>query len=69
MLQSAQNFSHRLGLQARSQNSNQADEDLVTWLPIDVRQEVLDILRAGGRVTEEILSSDEIQQLWQQSID
>ena len=69
MLQSAQNFSHPLGLQDRSQNSDRADEDLITWLPADVRQEVLDILSAGGRVPEEILSSDEIKQLWQQSID
>jgi hypothetical protein len=65
MLQSARNFDRPLGWHNQTQDSDKADEDLITWLPADVRQEVLNILRAGGRVPEEILSSDEIQKLWQ----
>lgn len=66
MLQEAQNLGHVSGLTNKTKDSDKHDEDLVAWLPTDVRQQTLDILRARRRVPEEFLSSEAMLELWEQ---
>ena len=66
MLQEAQNLGHVSGLINKIKDSDKHDEDLVTWLPADIRQQTLNILRARRRVPEEVLSSEAMLELWKQ---
>lgn len=66
MLQASHNFGYPLGLPHETKDSAKDDEALVVGLPPDMRCHVLDILRAERRVPEEILSSDEMSNLWHQ---
>lgn len=66
MLKEAQNLGHVLGLTNKTKDSDKHDEDLVAWLPADVCQQTLNILRARRRVPEEFLSSEAMLELWEQ---
>ena len=52
MLQASRSFGYPLGLPYKTKDSAKNDEALVTRLPVDVRCDVLNILRAGRRVPE-----------------
>lgn len=67
MLQSIQQFGYPDGLEydAKERRKDAGDEELVGWLPEDVRVECLAMLQAGNRVPEEVLGPEELQQVWQ----
>lgn len=69
MLQSVMQFGYPEGLeyQPKERRIDVGDEALVAWLPEDVRGDVLNIIRVGRRVPEEVLGPDELQQVWQTS--
>jgi hypothetical protein len=69
MIQSSLNFDRPLGLLNQKQDSDKHDEVIITWLPADIRQEVLMILRARRRVPEEVLSYGAMQKLWERLIE
>jgi hypothetical protein len=69
MIQASRNFGHSLGLLNEKQDSDKNDEFIITWLPADIRQEVLIILRARRKIPEEILSYDEMQELWERLVE
>ncbi len=69
MIQASRHFGHSLGLLNEKQDSDKNDEVIITWLPADIRQEVLIILRARRKIPEEILSHDEMQELWERLVE
>jgi Protein of unknown function C-terminus (DUF2399) len=71
MLESIRQFGYPDGLeyQAKEQRSDPNDEELVSWLPEDVRIEVLMIIRAGKRIPEEVLGPDELVRVWQEYLE
>jgi hypothetical protein len=71
MLQSIQQFGYPNGLEydARERRKVPGDEELVGWLPEDVRAECLMMVRAGNRIPEEVLGPDELQRVWQECLD
>lgn len=66
MLTSIQHFGYPEGIeyQEKERRNDPCDEDLVSWLPEDVRGECLAIIQAGKRVPEEALGPDEFQCVW-----
>jgi hypothetical protein len=71
MLASIRQFGYPEGLeyQDRERRNDPDDEELVSWLPEDVRLECLTIIRAGKRIPEEVLGPDELQRVWQEVFD
>ncbi len=67
MLRSVQRFGYPGGLeyQPKERRTVSNDNELVKWLPEEVRAEVLAIIQAGKRVPEEVLGPDELLQIWQ----
>jgi len=68
MLQSIRQFGYPNGLEygARERRKDASDEELVGWLPEDVRVECLLMIQAGNRIPEEVLGPDELQRVWQE---
>ena len=71
MLQSIRQFGYPNGLEydARERRKDAGDEELVGWLPEDVRAECLLMIQAGNRIPEEVLGPDELHQVWQECLD
>lgn len=71
MLSSIRQFGYPDGLeyQDKEKRGDPGDEELVSWLPEDVRMECLMIIQAGKRIPEEVLGPDELQLVWQESFD
>lgn len=69
MLQSIRQFGYPNGLEydARERRKAAGDEELIGWLPEDVRMECLLMIQAGNRIPEEVLGPNELQQVWQAS--
>ena len=67
MLTSIRQFGSPEGLayQDKERRSDPDDDELVSWLPEDVRRECLAIIQAGKRIPEEALGPDELQSVWQ----
>ena len=70
MLHSIRQFGYPNGLEydARERKKDPDDEELVGWLPEDVRTECQTIIQAGNRIPEEALGPDELQQVWQEYV-
>jgi hypothetical protein len=68
MIVSIRQFGYPEGLeyQDKERRSDPDDEELVSWLPEDVRRECLDMIQAGKRIPEEALGPDELQSVWQE---
>ncbi len=64
MLKSARQLGHPLGWKYDNEASGDQDEALVALLPLDVRTDVLAVLRAGNRIPEEVLGPSELEMLW-----
>ena len=71
MLESIRQFGYPDGLeyQAKEQRSDPNDEELLSWLPEDVRTEALMIIQAGKRIPEEVLGPDELVRVWQEYLE
>lgn len=67
MLQAVRQFGHPLGFPYKAKKTAKDDKALVTWLPIDVRPDVLKILSTGHRVPEEVLGYGEMLDVWHQA--
>lgn len=66
MLKSCSLLGRPLGLKYHSweRRIHPDDERLVSWLPEDLRTQVLDILRNGHRIPEEVLIGEVMRQVW-----
>jgi hypothetical protein len=71
MFDSIRQFGYPDGLeyQAKEQGGHPGDEELVAWLPEDVRREASQIIQSGRRIPEEVLGPDELQMVWQAYFD
>jgi hypothetical protein len=71
MFTSIQQFGHPEGLeyQEKERREDPGDEELVSWLPEDVRMECLAMIQAGRRIPEEVLGPDELQTVWRAFFD
>lgn len=67
MLQSIRLFGYPEGLEydVRERRKDTGDEELIGWLPEEVRAECLPMIQAGNRIPEEVLGPHELQQVWQ----
>ncbi len=50
---------------AKEKRSDPGDELLVSWLPDEIHQNVLLLIRAGRRIPEEVLGPDEMREIWE----
>lgn len=64
MLASAQKLGRPLGWKNAKSKWSPKNEPLIDWLPADVRQDALRILREGNRVPEETLGPKEMTEVW-----
>jgi len=71
MLQSIQQFGYPSGLEyhTKERRNDPGDEELVDWLPEDVRKECMMMIQAGKRIPEEVLGPVELQGVWQECLD
>jgi hypothetical protein len=71
MFASIQQFGYPEGLEyhEKERRNDPGDEELVSWLPEDVRMECLTMIQAGRRIPEEVLGPDELQAVWQAFFD
>jgi hypothetical protein len=70
MLESVRRFGHPEGMEYddSEKRSTPSDEVLLSWLPDNVRSEILAIIRAGKRIPEEILGPKEMLAVWKGTI-
>lgn len=66
MLNSLKQLGYPGGIEymAKEQRNDPNDESLISWLPNEIHQEVLQLIRAGKRVPEEVLGPDEMREVW-----
>jgi len=66
MIESVRQFGHPGGMEYKGEEKKSSTNDgiLVEWLPDNVRNEILAIIRAGKRIPEEILGPDEMLSVW-----
>ncbi len=68
MLESIRRFGYPNGMEYKEneRRSESGDETLVAWLPNNIRVNILNIIRAGRRIPEEILGPDEMLRVWEE---
>lgn len=71
MLASIQQFGYPEGLEyhEKERRNDPGDEELVSWLPENVRMECLTMIQAGRRIPEEVLGPDELRAVWRAFFD
>lgn len=52
----------------KEQRNDQNDDSLISWLPNEIQREVLQLIRAGRRVPEEVLGPDEMLDVWEEHL-
>jgi hypothetical protein len=67
MLISMQRLGYPDGIEylSKEQRSDPSDEPLISWLPNEIRENVLQLIRAGRRIPEEVLGPDEMREIWE----
>lgn len=68
MLESVRRFGYPDGMEYKvdQRRSESGDETLVAWLPDNIRVNILNLIRAGRRIPEEILGPDEMLRVWEE---
>ncbi len=71
MLGSVRSFGYPDGMEYKEdeKRSESSDEALVAWLPDDIRVNILNIIRAGRRIPEEILGPAEMLRVWEERVE
>lgn len=71
MLESVRHFGYPDGMEykADERRSESGDETLIAWLPDNIRVNILNIIRAGRRVPEEILGPAEMLRVWKERVE